>query len=77
MKKKIIDIIVDVLLIMIVFSVIDLVSLKLFHSQNFWLEFGIYISFYAIVFGSKKGIVILRNRLVAKKKEMKETWTAQ
>lgn len=69
MKKKIIGIIVDILLIMVVFSVTDFVSLKLFHSENFWLEFGIYIVFYAIVFGSKRGIVILWNRLVAKRKE--------
>ncbi len=69
MKKKIIDIIIDILLIMIVVSVTDFVSLKLFHSKNFWLEFGIYIVFYAIVFGSKRGIVILWNRLATKKKE--------
>lgn len=69
MKKKIIGIIVDILLMMVVFSVTDFVSLKLFHSENFWLEFGIYIVFYAIVFGSKRGIVILWNRLAAKKKE--------
>ncbi len=69
MKNKIIGIIVDILLIMVVFSVTDFVSLKLFHSENFWLEFGIYIVFYAIIFGSKKGIVILWNRLATKKEE--------
>ena len=53
MKKKIINIIVDGLLIGAVFSVTETVLLKVFHSENFWLEFGIYIVFYAIVFGCK------------------------
>ena len=69
MKKKIIDIIVDILLIGIVFSITDIVLLKVFHSENIWLELGIYIVFYAIVFGAKRGIVILWNRFVSKKKE--------
>jgi uncharacterized integral membrane protein len=69
MKKKIIDIIVDILLMMIIFSVTDIVSLKVFHSESIWLELGIYIVLYAVVFGSKKGIVILWNRVAQKKKE--------
>lgn len=69
MKKKIIGIIIDILLIMVVLSVTDFVLLKLFHSENFWLKLGIYIVFYAIFFGSKRGIVILWNRLATKKEE--------
>lgn len=68
MKKKIIDIIVDILLIGTVFSVTDIVMLKVFHSENIWLELGIYIVFYAIVFGSKRGIIILWKRFVSNKK---------
>lgn len=69
MKKKIIDIIVDILLIGMVFSVTDIVLLNVFHSENIWLELGIYIVFYAIVFGAKRGIVILWNRFISKKNE--------
>ena len=69
MKKKIIGIIIDILMIMVVFLVTDSVLLKVFHSESIWLELGIYIVFYTIVFGSKKGIVILWNRLASKKKD--------
>lgn len=69
MKNKIIDIIVDILSMTIIFLVTDIVSLKVFHSESIWLELGIYIVLYAVVFGSKKGIVILWNRVAPKKKE--------
>lgn len=69
MKKKIIGISVDILLIMVVVALTNFVSLKLFNSENFWHEFGIYIVFYAIVFGIKRIIVILWNRLASKQKE--------
>ena len=72
MKKKIIDIIVDILLIGTVFSVTDIVLREVFHSENLWLELGIYIVFYAIVFGTKRGIIILWNKFVSKKKEGNE-----
>lgn len=67
MKNKIIGIIVDILLVMVVFSVTDYVSLNVFHSDNLWLEAGIYIVFYIILFGSKKGIETLWNRLSSPK----------
>ena len=69
MKKKILDIIVDIILIGIVFGVTDAVLLKVFRSESLWLELGIYIVFYAIAFGTKRGIIILWNKLVNKKKE--------
>ena len=52
-KKKIFNFIVDVLLIGIVFSITDAVSLKVFHSENFWLELGIYLVLYTVAFGTK------------------------
>ena len=55
-KKKIFNFIVDVLLIGIVLSITDAVSLKVFHSENFWLELGIYLVLYTIAFGTKRGI---------------------
>lgn len=69
MKKKIIGIIVDILLITMVFSVTDTVLRKVFHSESLWLELGIYLVLYAIVFGCKRGIVILWNRWASQKKE--------
>ena len=69
MKKKIIGILVDIILFGIVFGVTDTVLLKVFHSENFWLELGIYLVLYTIAFGTKRGIIILWNKFVSKKKE--------
>ncbi|MBE6618323.1 MAG: hypothetical protein E7626_00900 [Ruminococcaceae bacterium] len=69
MKKKIIGIIVDILLIAAVFAVTDILMLKVFHSENVWLELGTYIVFYAIAFGGKKGICVLWDRFKSTKKE--------
>ena len=72
MKKKIVGIIVDILLIGIVFEVTDIVLREVFHSGNLWLEIGIYLVLYAIAFGTKRGIIILWNKFVSKKKEGNE-----
>ncbi len=64
--------IIDVILIGVVLSVTDFVLLKVFHSESIWLELGIYIVLYAVVFGIKKGIVILWNRFVSKNKKKGE-----
>ena len=53
MKKKIIGILVDIILFSIVFGVTDTVLLKVFHSENFWLELGIYLVLYTVAFGTK------------------------
>ena len=71
-KKKIFNFIVDVLLIGIVLSITDAVSLKVFHSEKFWLELGIYLVLYTIAFGTKRGIIILWNKFISKKKEGNE-----
>ena len=60
--KKIINIIVDIVLIAVVFAVTDIMLIKVFHSENLWLELGIYIVLYGIMFGAKSGIVYLWNR---------------
>ena len=72
MKKKIIGNLVDIILFGIVFGVTDAVLLKVFHSENFWLELGIYLVLYTIAFGTKRGIIILWNKFVFKKKEGNE-----
>ena len=69
MKKKIIGSLVDIILFGIVFRVTDAVLLKVFHSENFWLELGIFLVLYSIALGTKRGIIILWNKFVSKKKE--------
>ncbi len=60
--KKIINAVIDIILIAVVFAVTDIMLIKVFHSENLWLELGVYIVLYGIVFGAKKGIVYLWNR---------------
>ena len=59
MKKKIMDIVVDIVLITGVFMATDGVVTHLLRSENIWLELGVYAVFYAIVFGAKAGIAYL------------------
>ena len=72
MKKKIIGNLVDIILFGIVFRVTDAVLLKEFHSESFWLELGIFLVLCTIAFGTKRGIIILWNKFVSKKKEGNE-----
>lgn len=53
------NIIVDIALITVVFMATDGVVTHLLHSENIWLELGVYAVFYAIVFGVKAGIAYL------------------
>ena len=55
--RKIIDIAIDIILIVIVFSATDHLMLKVIKSDSIWLELGIYLLFYAAVFGAKNGII--------------------
>ena len=54
--RKIIDIAIDIILIMIVFSATDHLMLKVIKSNSVWLELCIYLLFYAVVFGAKSGM---------------------
>lgn len=72
MKKKIIDIMIDFFLFVVVFAITDHLALKVFQSESFWLELGIYIVLYGIVFGAKSGIMYLWKRNVKKKAEEAE-----
>ena len=60
--KKIVNVIVDFILIVVVFSITDHLMLKVLQSENLWLELGIYLVLYGIVFGAKSGIMYLWNR---------------
>ena len=72
MKKKNIGNLVDIILFGIVFRVTDAVLLKVFHSESFWLELGIFLVLCTIAFGTKRGLIILWNKFVSKKKEGNE-----
>lgn len=73
MKKKILGIIVDIILITLIFSITDIVMLKVLRSENLWLELGVYLVLYALMFGIKSLIVNLWKRSVSKKAESKQT----
>ncbi len=72
MKKKILGIIVDIILITLIFSITDIVMLKVLRSENLWLELGVYLVLYALVFGIKSLIVNLWKRSVSKKAESRQ-----
>ena len=60
--RKIIDIVIDVVLIAVVFAITDHLMLNIINSDSIWFELGIYLLFYAIVFGTKRGIKYLWKR---------------
>lgn len=62
MRRKVINIIIDIVLITGVFALVDLLSLKVFHSESIWLDIGLYIVLYILVFGAKRGIITLWKR---------------
>lgn len=72
MKRKFINTIIDILLIATVFAITDIMMQKVFHSENLWLELGIYIVFYGIVFGGKNGITVLWKKFADKRKIKEE-----
>ena len=53
MKNKILNFIIDIILITIVFGITDVMMIKVFHSEKIWLELCIYIVLYGMFFGSK------------------------
>lgn len=62
MKRKIINIVIDIILIAAVFAITDHLMLNVIKSDSLWIELGIYIVFYGIVFGAKRGIIYLWKR---------------
>ena len=58
-KKRILNTVIDILLITVAFGITDIFMQKVFCSENGWLEVGIYIVLYAVIFGAKSGIVHL------------------
>lgn len=59
MKRKIINTLIDIALIAVVFAVTDFLMMQVLHAENLWLELGVYIVLYGIVFGAKTSVVHL------------------
>ena len=62
MKRKILSILVDIVLITLVLALVDALALKVLHSENIWLYIGLYMAAYVVVFGVKRGIVAFWKR---------------
>lgn len=62
LKRKVINIIIDLVLITGIFALVDILSIKVFRSESIWLDIGLYIMLYIAVFGVKSGIVVLLKR---------------
>lgn len=68
MKKKILNTVIDIILIAVAYAVTDILMLKVFHSESMWLELLCYVVLYGILFGGKWAITKLWMRSVAAKK---------
>ena len=62
MKRKILSILTDIVLIVLVLAFVDTLALKVLRSENIWLYIGLYIAAYVVVFGAKRGIITLWKR---------------
>ena len=68
MKKQIANFIIDVFLIAVILAVTDAVMLNVFQSGSLLLKLGISVVFYGVFFGMKRGVIIMWERFVLKKK---------
>lgn len=62
MKRKVLSILIDIVLITLVLALVDILVLKVFRSESIWLYIGLYIAAYVVVFGAKRSIVVLLKR---------------
>lgn len=67
MKKKIMNTIIDILLIAVAFAVTDILMMKVFQSEKMWLELLCYVVLYGILFGGKWAVAKLWTRRTAEK----------
>lgn len=67
MKRKVINVIIDLAMLVGVFAIVDILAMKVFHSENVWLDIGLYTAAYIVVFGIKRGIIVLWKRKTQKK----------
>ena len=61
-KRKILNLIIDIILMAIALSIAEELTLNVIKSESFWLEMGIYLVLYGIVLGAKRWIVYLWRR---------------
>ena len=71
MKKKIMNAIIDILLIAVAFAVTDILMMKVLHSESMWLELLCYVVLYGILFGGKWAVAKLWTRHTAEKESNK------
>lgn len=67
MKRKIINAVIDILLITVAFALTDVLMIKVFHSEKMLLELLCYVVLYGILFGGKWAATKLWACLVAQK----------
>ena len=72
LKRKILSILTDIVLIILVLAFTDTLALRVLHSESIWLYIGLYIATYVVVFGAKRGILILLKRKKANASADKE-----
>ncbi len=59
MQRKIPEIILDIVLIVVVLFLTNTLVLKLLDTTSIWIYIAVYIALYALLFGAKRGILNL------------------
>lgn len=59
MKNKIVNIIIDVILIAVAFAGTDILMINVFYSDSMWLELLCYVLLYGILFGGEWVVIKL------------------
>ena len=59
MKMKLINIIIDLILITIIFCLTDIITTHVIHNNSMWIDLGVYVLLYGVFFWLKKVITIL------------------
>lgn len=62
MKRKILNAVIDLALIMGILVIGDILALKVLHCEKIWLDIVLYIVLYIVIFGIKHWIVTLWKR---------------
>ena len=66
MNDKLKYVLSNLIPITLVFYITNVITIDIFKSESLWLNLGIYILVYIVVFGIKKGLFIIWNNYVNK-----------
>ena len=66
MNDKLKYVLSNLIPITFVFYITNVITIDILKSENLWLNLGIYVLIYIIVFGIKKGLFIIWNNYVNK-----------